>query len=84
MQLFPALDPIHGVRAIMLGYHVPEYMPGALPFAFDGCGTFYLLDMRKPAVGDEYPVLLAHSTYLSWEPDAIEMLASNLVDAIQT
>ena len=43
-QFFPALDRQHGVRAMMLGYHLPEYMPGAVPIAFDGCGGFYLLD----------------------------------------
>src|SRR5262245_65909395 len=27
-QFFPTLDPQHGVRAMLLAYHLPEYMPG--------------------------------------------------------
>jgi hypothetical protein len=80
-QFFPALDPKHGVRAMMLGYHIPEYMPGAVPFAFDGCGTFYLLDVRRPAVGREYPIVSAHAAYLGWEEDACDEVADSFVAA---
>lgn len=64
---FPAKDPSHGVRAMMLGYHVPEYLPGFVPFAFDGCGTFYLFDMRQSAVEGEYPIVYSHSSSLELE-----------------
>src|SRR5262245_33058284 len=32
---FPTADPTGGVRAMLLAYHLPEYMPGALPIAFN-------------------------------------------------
>jgi hypothetical protein len=66
---FPTSDPVNGVRAMTLAYHVPEHMPGALPFAFDGGGTFYLFDIRQNAVAGEYPVVCAHSGNLGWEAD---------------
>lgn len=66
-QFFPALDACHGVRAMLLGYHVPEYLPGFVPFAFDGCGTFYLFDMRQAADDSEYPIAYCHSGCLGLE-----------------
>lgn len=78
-QFFPALDSGHGVRAMMLGYHVPEYLPGFVPFAFDGCGMFYLFDMRQPAVDDEYPIVCCHSGCLDLEEAA--RIADSLVAA---
>ncbi|MEU0558103.1 SMI1/KNR4 family protein [Dactylosporangium sp. NPDC006015] len=66
LQLFP-IDGPSGVRAMTLAYHLPEYMPGALPFAFNGGGVFYLFDMREPANADgEYPVVAAHAGNLGW------------------
>jgi hypothetical protein len=65
-QLFPVDGP-SGVRAMTLAYHLPEYMPAALPFAFNGGGVFYLFDMREPADADgEYPVVAAHAGNLGW------------------
>src|SRR5215472_6681118 len=65
---FPTFDANGcGVRESMLAYHVPQYMPGALPFAFNGGGTFYLFDMREDAVGGEYPVVCCHAGSLSWD-----------------
>ncbi len=80
-QFFPALDPHHGVRAMMLAYQIPEYMPGAVPFAFDGCGTFYLFDLRRPAIGGEYPVVCAHAGHLGWGEDACGEVAASFVAA---
>jgi hypothetical protein len=66
LQLFPTDGP-SGVRAMTLAYHLPEYMPAALPFAFNGGGVFYLFDMREPANADgEYPVVAAHAGSLGW------------------
>jgi hypothetical protein len=66
---FPTNDAVNGARAMTLAYHVPEYMPGALPFAFDGSGIFYLFDMRREAVDGEYPVICAEAGNLGWAPD---------------
>jgi hypothetical protein len=66
---FPTVHPIGGVRAMMLAYHHPQYMPGALPFAFNGGGTFYLFDMRRPAESGNYPVVCSHAGAQGWGPD---------------
>lgn len=63
-QLSPTDGP-DGVRATMLAYELPEYMPGAVPFAFNGGGVFYLFDMRQPGDG-ECPVVAAHAGSLGW------------------
>jgi hypothetical protein len=67
-QFFSAFDAGHGVRAMLLAY-LPQYMPGALPFAFNGGGTFYLFDMREAAKRGEYPIVCSHSGNLGWKPD---------------
>jgi hypothetical protein len=51
-------DPIFStttLRDYLVGYCVPKYMPGALPFALDGGSNFYLFDMRADPVSGEYP-----------------------------
>lgn len=74
--LFP-LFACDDLRGYMLQYHVPEYMPGALPFGMNGGGEFYLLDMRHPADDDqEYPVLQASAGNLCYV-DA-EVLGSSI------
>ncbi|MFC4068640.1 SMI1/KNR4 family protein [Actinoplanes subglobosus] len=66
LQLFPTDGP-SGVRAMTLAYQLPEHMPGALPFAFNGGGVFYLFDMREPAdAHGEYPVVAAHAGSIGW------------------
>ncbi|MET7402661.1 SMI1/KNR4 family protein [Dactylosporangium sp. NPDC005572] len=68
-QLLPVDGP-GGVRAMLLAYELPEYMPGALPFALNGGGVFYLFDMRAPADADgEYPVVASHAGNLGWNTD---------------
>jgi hypothetical protein len=52
-------------------------MPGALPFAFNGGGTFYLFDMRRPARKGEYPIVCTHSGNLGWEPDEHVRIAAS-------
>jgi hypothetical protein len=59
--------PLQEVRELLLGYHVPQYMPGALPFASDGGSVLYLFDMRNPPVDGEYPVLVASTGRLDYE-----------------
>lgn len=45
------------LRQFLLGHHVPQYMPNAVPFALDGSGYVYLFDMRREPVNGEYPIL---------------------------
>ena len=62
---------------MLLAYHLPQYMPGALPFAFNGAGTFYLFDMRRAAKRGEYPVVCARAGHLSWGPKACATIAAS-------
>lgn len=78
---FSALGPSGGVRAMLLAYHLPEYMQWALPFAFNGGGVFYLFDMRRPAVKGEYPIVAASAGYLSWDCEAWRVVAETFPDA---
>jgi hypothetical protein len=55
------------LRSYLVGYHVPQYMPESLPFAFDGCGDFYLFDMRRDPADGEYPILFTLAGNLSYE-----------------
>lgn len=80
-QFFPACDPLHGVRAMLLAYHLPQYMPHALPIALNGGGVFYLFDMRKSPSGGEYPVVCASAGNLGWEPDECKIVAESFVAA---
>lgn len=54
------------VRGYLLSYHIPQYMPGVMPFALDGGGNFYLFDMRCASADGEYPVLFVHAGTLSY------------------
>jgi hypothetical protein len=81
LAFFPAGDPESGVRAMALDYEIPAYMPGALPIAFDGSGTFYLLDMREDAAEGEYPVVGAHAGSLGWGPEEQVLLGFTLEQA---
>ena len=55
------------LREYLLAYHVPQYMPGALPFAMDGGGGFYLFDLRADPVDGEYPIFFIHAGNLGWD-----------------
>jgi hypothetical protein len=69
------------VRGYMLAYDVPEHLPGAVPFAFDGSGTFYLFDMREQQCAGEYPILISHASHLGFGPTACRQIASTFVEA---
>ena len=67
------------VREYLLAYHIPEHLPQTLPFAFDGSGTFYLFDMRRPAIDGEFPILLVHAGNLDFD-DAL-LVGETFVEA---
>ncbi|MFF2089776.1 SMI1/KNR4 family protein [Paenibacillus sp. NPDC058174] len=54
-------------RSMMLAYEFPQYMPGAVSFAMDGCGNHYAWDMRNDRDDREYPILVASSGNLGYE-----------------
>jgi hypothetical protein len=66
---------------MLLGYHLPQYMPGALPIGFNGGGTLYLLDLREPAIDGEYPLVCAHAGYLAWSQQACHPVAPTFIEA---
>lgn len=66
-----------------MGYDFPQYMPGALPFASDGDGGFYVFDMRHAAIEGEYPVLTVEAGNLGYDDDAAQFLASSFAAAFQ-
>jgi hypothetical protein len=76
-QFSSVLDPGQGVRAMLLAYNLPQYMPESVPFAFNGGGILYLFDMRHPANRGEYPVVGSHSGNLGWEPDKCVQVAES-------
>ncbi|MFI5932311.1 SMI1/KNR4 family protein [Actinoplanes sp. NPDC051494] len=81
IQLFPTDGPA-GVRAMTFAYHLPASMPGALPFAFNGGGVFYLFDMRDAADDTgEYPVVAAHAGSSGWAADDHWPVAPTLAEA---
>ena len=67
------------VRGYLLGYNIPQYMPGAVPFAFDGGGRFYLFDMRQGPIDGEYPVLFVGAGNLGYD-DAVHA-GTSFIDA---
>lgn len=82
-QFFPVLDPLHGVRAMLLAYHLPQHLPETVPFAFNGSGTFYLFDMRNSAIAGEYAVICCQAGNLGWEPDQFMRVADSFLAACQ-
>src|SRR5262249_11533316 len=82
-QFHRAVEPGHGVRAMMLGHHIPQYMPGAVPIALNGGGWFYLFDMRNPPRDGEYPVVACSAGNLGWDPDKCKVVAATFLAACQ-
>jgi len=56
-------------------------MPGAVPFAFDGGGGFYMFDMRADPQGDEFPIVFSHSGNLGWGEDEFVPVAATFREA---
>lgn len=67
---FDPFIPVAELRRYLLSYHFPALMPGAVPFAMDGGGCFYVFDMRQNPVGSEFPILFTSAGNLGYT-DAI-------------
>jgi hypothetical protein len=71
-----------GLREFLLCYNVPQYMPLAVPFAFNGGGVMYLFDMRKPPDADgEYPIICAHAGCQTFDPPDAPKVANSFPEA---
>jgi hypothetical protein len=55
------------VRRDLLAYGFPHWLPGLVPFALDGGGSFYAFDMRLPAQSGEYPIVYCPSGAFFWD-----------------
>ena len=71
----------YSVREYLESYEFAEYMPGAVPFALDGGGIFYVFDFRNALVNEEYLVWVCGSGSNTWE-DAV-VIASTFLEACQ-
>ncbi|MGL4108437.1 SMI1/KNR4 family protein [Clostridium sp. LP20] len=60
-------DGKFGLREMNISYEFPEYMPGGVSFAMDGCGNHYIFDMRQEPIDGEYPILTSSSGWLEFE-----------------
>lgn len=69
---------IAGIRDYMLRYLFPEYMPGVVPFAFNGGGIFYAFDVRSQPLKGEYPIVAAASGVLNFDDSPV--VASTFMD----
>ncbi|MCI0704350.1 MAG: hypothetical protein L0241_25100 [Planctomycetia bacterium] len=66
-----------GLRNFMLTYLVPQYMPLAVPFAFNG-GVMYMFDMRKRSNAEgEYPIICAGAGCLTFDWDESPKVADS-------
>ncbi len=60
---------LEDIRDYYLRYLFPEYQPGAVPFGFNGGGTFYAYDLRKTS---KYPPIIATSSgCLDWDESVV-------------
>lgn len=58
---------IAGIRNYMLWYLFPEYLPGVVPFAFNGGGIFYAFDVRDRPQQGEFPIIAVATGVLDFE-----------------
>ena len=60
-----------------------EYMPGAVPFAMNGGGCYYVFDTREGLVNDEYPIYAVSAGSLDWNKDAAFFLGNSFLEIIK-
>lgn len=58
------------VRSVLLGYHFPYFLPGAIPLGLDGGGLFAALDTRNGPASN-YPVIAVAAGVLDYSESAI-------------
>ncbi|MBQ3010729.1 MAG: SMI1/KNR4 family protein [Methanocorpusculum sp.] len=60
-------------------YQFNKYMPYALPWAMDGCGNFYLFNLRNK----DCAVYAVSAGNLGWGPDECYQIADSLEDCLR-
>lgn len=56
---------LEDIRDYYIRYLFPEFQPGAVPFGFNGGGTFYAYDLRVPSKAP--PIIAVSSGCLDWD-----------------
>lgn len=59
-------------------YHFSEFMPFAYPFAMDGCGNFYIFNMRY----DDASVYAVCAGDMGWEEDECYFVANSFKECL--
>lgn len=59
-------------------YHFYEFMPFAYPFAMDGCGNFYIFNMRY----EDVSVYAVCAGDMGWEEDEYFFVANTFIECL--
>lgn len=70
---------VEEVIAYYEAYSFPLYMPYAFPFAMDGCGNFYVFDLRENGTG----VYAVSSGNMGWTDDECCRIADSFLECLQ-
>lgn len=73
-QMFSLLEVIEYYEM----YNFSDFMPYALPFAMDGCGEFYLFNMRWNDGG----VYKVHSCDMGWNSGQCRLIANSFRECV--
>lgn len=73
-QVFSAAE----LQTLYESYQFDKYMPFALPWAMDGCGNFYLFNLRN----EDCAVYAVSAGNLGWGPDECYRIADSLEDCL--
>lgn len=71
------------MAAVFRDYELAEYLPGAVPIAFDGGGGLYLLDMRAGRNDGAGPVVWSHAGSLSWDDGEFRPVAPDFASFVR-
>ena len=68
---------------VFRSYELAEYMPRAVPIAFDGGGGLYLLDAREGGNDGSQPVVWSHTGSLSWDDGEHRPVAADFASFVR-
>lgn len=66
-----------GMADVYRDHEFAEYMPAAIPLAWDGGGGLYLLDARAGRDDGRQPIVWSHSGSLGWDLDEHRLVAQD-------
>ncbi|GAB3617769.1 hypothetical protein GCM10027416_23260 [Okibacterium endophyticum] len=71
------------MAGVFRSYELAEYMPRAVPIAFDGSGGLYLLDARTGRNDGSQPVVWSHAGTLSWDEGEHRPIAADFASFVR-